>query len=151
MWTALGQQGVFTATTVSTGLDIAPTWSAYGPVSDKISFLAHYFAGAAGTPVEQAMTERVTKAGSTVDLFTVDGFTAAQMIARAATAGDDVDAMVKALEGWRFDGVKGPVTVRADDHALLQPMFQAKLANGRPQLVKTLDADAVAPPVAAKK
>ena len=61
------------------------------------------------------------------------------------------DAMVKTLEGWRFDGVKGPVTVRADDHALLQPMFQARLAGGRPQLVKTLDADAVAPPVAAKK
>src|SRR4051812_1921911 len=77
MWTSLGQQGVFDATTVSTGLDIAPTWSAYGPVAEKIQFLAHYFAGAAGTDVEKAMTERVTKAGSTVDLFTVDGFTAA--------------------------------------------------------------------------
>jgi branched-chain amino acid transport system substrate-binding protein len=151
MWTALGQQGVFDATTVSTGLDIAPTWSAYGPVAEKIQFLAHYFAGAAGTDVEKAMTERVTKAGSTVDLFTVDGFTAAQMITRAAGAGDDADAMVKALEGWKFTGVKGALTVRADDHALLQPMFSAKLAGGKPQLVKALDADAVAPPVAAKK
>ena len=41
--------------------------------------------------------------------------------------GDDVDEMVKALEGWSFDGVKGKMTVRAEDHALLQPMFQAKL------------------------
>src|SRR3954469_4693084 len=134
MWTALGQQGVFDATTVSTGLDLAPTWSAAGPGGEKIQFLAHYFAGAAGTGVEKAMTERVSTAGSTVDLFTVDGFTAAQMITRAAGAGDDADAMVKALEGWKFTGVKGALTVRADDHALLQPMFSAKLAGGKPQL-----------------
>jgi branched-chain amino acid transport system substrate-binding protein len=154
MWTALGQQGVFDVTTVATGLDISATWAAYGPVTGKISFLAHYFAGAGGTDVEKAMTERVTKAGSTVDLFTVDGFTAAQMIVHAAQAGDDADAMVKALEGWRFDGVKGPMTVRPEDHALLQPMFSARLIGGatpKAELVKKLDPEAVAPPVAPKK
>jgi branched-chain amino acid transport system substrate-binding protein len=152
MWTALDQQGVFAATTVVTGLDIAATWPAYGPVSSKISFLAHYFAGAAGTDVEKKMTERVTKAGGTVDLFTVDGFTAAQMIVHAAQAGDDAAAMAKSLAGWRFDGVKGSLTVRAEDHALLQPMFQARLAAGpKAELIRTLDPDAVAPPVAPKK
>jgi branched-chain amino acid transport system substrate-binding protein len=154
MWTALGQQSVFDVTTVVTGLDIAATWSAYGPVGAKISFLSHYFAGAGGTDVEKAMTERVTKAGGAVDLFTVDGFTAAQMIVHAAAAGDDADAMVKSLEGWRFDGVKGPLTVRAEDHALLQPMFQAKLTGGstpKAELVKKLDPEAVAPLVAPKK
>jgi branched-chain amino acid transport system substrate-binding protein len=154
MWNALGQQGVFDATTVVTGLDIAATWAAYGPVAGKISFLSHYFAGAGGTDTEKAMTERVTKAGGTVDLFTVDGFTAAQMIVHAAAAGDDADAMVKSLEGWSFDGVKGKLTVRTDDHALLQPMFQAKLAGGatpKAELVKKLDPDVVTPPVAPKK
>jgi branched-chain amino acid transport system substrate-binding protein len=154
MWTALGQQGVFAATTVATGLDITATWAAYGPVSDKISFLAHYFSGAAGTDVEKAMTERVTKAGGTVDLFTGDGFTAAQMIAHAAEKADDADAMAGSLEGWSFDGVKGKLTVRAQDHALLQPMFEAKLAGGtapKVELVRTLTPDAVAPPLAATK
>ncbi len=155
MWTALGQQGVFDVTTVVTGLDIAPTWSAYGPVAGKISFLAHYFAGAGRTDVEKAMTERVTRAGGTVDLFTVDGFTAAQMVTHAAeSGGDDPDAMVKALEGWHFDGVKGALAIRAEDHALLQPMFQARLIGGsspKAELIKTLAADAVAPPVAPKK
>jgi branched-chain amino acid transport system substrate-binding protein len=154
MWTALGQQGVFDVSTVVTGLDIAATWSAYGPVAGKINFLAHYFANAAGTEVEKAMTERITRAGASVDLFTVDGFTAAQMIVHAAQAGDDADAMVKALEGWRFDGVKGPLTVRAEDHALLQPMFQARLIGGstpRAELIKKLDPEAVAPPVTARK
>ena len=155
MWTALGQQGVFATTTVATGLDITATWAAYGPVSDKISFLAHYFSGAAGTDVEKAMTERVTKAGGTVDLFTGDGFTAAQMIAHAAEKADDADAMAASLEGWSFDGVKGKLTIRAQDHALLQPMFEAKLAGGgsapKAELVRTLTPDAVAPPVAATK
>lgn len=154
MWLSLGQQQVFSATTVVTGLDISPTWVAYGPVGEKVSFLAHYFAGAAGTDVEKAMTERVTKAGGTVELFTPDGFTAAQMVVRAAGVGDDVDKMVSALEGWSFDGVKGKITVRPEDHAMLQPMFQARLTGGaapKADLVKTLDPAAVAPPVAPKK
>ncbi len=60
--------------------------------------------------------------------------------------------MVDALEGWTFDGVKGELTIREEDHALLQPMFQARLEekNGElvPVLVKTLDAEDTAPPVA---
>ncbi len=154
MWTALGQQGVFDATTVVTGLDITATWPAYGPVADKVNFLSHYFAGAGGTELEKAMTDRVTKAGGTVDLFTVDGFTAAQMIVHAAEQGDDPDKMVTALEGWSFDGVKGKLTVRPEDHALLQPMFQVKLTGGaaapKAELVKKLDAADVTPAVVQK-
>jgi branched-chain amino acid transport system substrate-binding protein len=63
--------------------------------------------------------------------------------------------MVKALEGWTFTGPKGESTIRAQDHALLQPMFTARLtqtASGfAPQLVATLPPDAVAPPVAPAK
>lgn len=155
MWTALGQQGVFDAATVVTGLDIAATWPAYGPVADKVNFLAHYFGGAAGTDLEKAMTEAVAKAGGgEVGLFTVDGFTAAQMILHAAEAGNEVDKMVAALEGWSFEGVKGELTIRAEDHALLQPMFQAKLTTGASptaSVVKMLEPDEVAPPVAPGK
>ena len=46
--------------------------------------------------------------------------------------------MVKALEGWSFDGVKGKMTVRAEDHALLQPMFQAKLTGSGTDLTAEL-------------
>lgn len=154
MWTALGQQGVFDTTTVVTGLDIIATWPTYGPVAQRVSFLSHYFAGAAGTEVEKQMTERVTKGGGVVDLFTVDGFTAAQMVVRAGSAAD-VAGMITSLEGWSFDGVKGKVTVRAEDHALLQPMFQVKLGGPATAptatLVRKLEADEVAPPIAAKK
>ncbi|MGW4646011.1 substrate-binding domain-containing protein [Kitasatospora sp. NPDC004289] len=156
LWTSLNQQDVFTSTKVVTGLDLAASYPLFGPAAEKISFLNHYFDGAAGTEVEKAMSAAVTKAGAKPDIFTPDGFTAAQMVVHAIEANkgsaDDTDALVKALEGWSFDGVKGRLTVRAEDHALLQPMFQVKLtgvgASAKPSVEKTVGADQVAPPAA---
>ncbi|MFF0223783.1 substrate-binding domain-containing protein [Streptomyces sp. NPDC004629] len=152
LWTALDQQGVLTSSKVTTGLAGTASYPVFGAGGEKITFLAHYFPGAAGTDAEKAMTESVEKAGGTPDLFTPDGFTAAQMIVRAvAASATDTDAMVKSLEGWTFDGVKGEQRIRAEDHALLQPMFQARLKGSgktaEPELVRTLPLDKVAPPV----
>ncbi|HET6666278.1 MAG TPA: amino acid ABC transporter substrate-binding protein, partial [Intrasporangium sp.] len=73
-------------------------------------------------------------------------------IVHAIEASDsDVDAMVSALEGWKFEGPKGQLEIRAEDHAVLQPMFTATLksegSNVTPVLGETLDPAAVAPPV----
>jgi branched-chain amino acid transport system substrate-binding protein len=61
--------------------------------------------------------------------------------------------MIKAMEGWSFEGPKGPEQIRAADHALLQPMFTAKLtgsgASARPKLLTTLPMTRVAPPAKA--
>lgn len=152
MWEALAQQGVLDSTTVVTGLGDRGTYGAYGEASEKVTFLNHYFPGAAGNDVEEAMIESVEAAGGQADLFTPDGFVAAQMIVHAVKegGGDDVDAMVAALEGWEFDAPKGKQQVRASDHAMIQPMFQVKLTkdgdNWKPELVNTLDGAAVAPP-----
>ena len=58
--------------------------------------------------------------------------------------------MVKALEGYSFDGPKGKVTVRATDHALVQDMYQVKLVQTAgtwaPELIKVVPGDTVAPP-----
>jgi len=145
---------VLSSTTVVTGLGNAASFSAYGPATEKIGFLSYYFPQAVVNPVHTAMLTGIQKAGSVPDLFSPDGFVAAQMIVHAVESarGDNVDAMIKALEGWTFAAPKGFETVRAGDHALLQPMFQAKLVrqdNGwTPQLVKTIPADATAPPPA---
>ncbi|WP_157002505.1 substrate-binding domain-containing protein [Agromyces laixinhei] len=153
MWTALQQQGVFAAVPVVTGLGDVATYGAYGGASADISFLNHYFAGAAGTDVEAAMIEHLEAAGATPDLFSPDGFVAAQMIVQAVReGGDTVDGMIDALEGWTFDSVKGEITVRAEDHAMIQPMYQAKLVQSDggwvPELIDTIDAETVAPPIA---
>lgn len=150
MWQAMSQQGVLDAIPVVTGLGDAATFGAYGEASEKISFLNHYFAGGPSNDVNEAMLELVEAEGGTPDLFTPDGFTAALMLVQAVREGaGDVDAMIAALEGYSFDGPKGPTTVRASDHALLQEMYQVKLvaSDGAlvPELVDTAPADAVAP------
>ncbi len=152
MWEALNQQGAFTESTVVTGLDIKPTHTVFTSVADRLSLLAHYFDGATDNPVEQAMVTGLKTAGKTQDLFSPDGFNAALMVVHAAEAApDDVDGMISALEGWKFDGPKGAMEIRADDHAMLQPMFQAKLVETggalTPQLVKELAPGDTAPPV----
>jgi branched-chain amino acid transport system substrate-binding protein len=153
MWQALDQQGVLGSTLVVTGIDQRASWPTFGAAGGKVSLLAHYFDGASDNEAVAALRKSVE--GGKVDLFHPDGFTAAQMVVRAAAAGDDVDKMIAALEGWAFDGVKGKLTVRKEDHALLQPMFQGKFTGGaaelKPGLVKALDPADAAPPVAQMK
>jgi branched-chain amino acid transport system substrate-binding protein len=153
LWTALDQQGVLDSGKVVTGLAGIASYPVFGAAGGKVSFLAHYFPGAGGgNPVEKAMLGGITKAGGTPDLFSPDGFTAAQMIVHAIEAGSATDtaAMVKALDGWTFDGVKGREQIRASDHALLQPMFTATLTGkgsaAAPRLRSTLPFSAVEPP-----
>ncbi|SCL62313.1 substrate-binding domain-containing protein [Micromonospora peucetia] len=152
MWQTLDQQGVLSSTTVVTGLDIRASWPTFGAAGAKISFLSHYFDGASDNEAAKALKAKV----GTVDLFHPDGFAAAQMVVRAISeGGDDVEKMIKALEGWSFDGVKGGMTIRAEDHALLQPMFQAKLTGSGTAFTataqKALTGDESAPPAVPMK
>ena len=156
MWSTLSQQGVFDTTKVVTGLDIKPTHKLFGEASTKIDFLSHFFAGAADNDAYTALEEGLKKNGDEVDLFSNDGFVAAQMVVQAVKeGGNDPDKMVSALEGWTFEGPKGDMEIRAEDHAMLQPMFTVSLkkdgTNYLPVLGKTIDAADVAPPVAESK
>ncbi len=156
MWQALEQQGAFEAAPIVTGLANKATYGAYGAAGEKISFLSHYFPGAGKNEVEEYMIENVKEQGAEPDLFTPDGFVAGQMIVQAVEEGGgaDVDSMVTSLEGWEFEGPKGTTTVRAEDHALIQDMYQAKLvqkgSEWTPELVDTVGAADAAPPVTAK-
>ncbi|WP_431881379.1 substrate-binding domain-containing protein [Micromonospora chalcea] len=154
MWQTLDQQGVLASTTVVTGLDIRASWPTFGAAGSKISFLSHYFDGASDTEAAKAAKAKVP--GGTLDLFHPDGFAAAQMVVRAVQeGGDDVEKMVTGLEGWEFEGVKGTMKIRAEDHALLQPMYQAKLSGSGTTFTataqKSLTGDESAPPVAQMK
>ncbi len=155
MWEALAQQQVLESTTVVTGLADRASYQAYGPGSGDIQFLNHYFPGATDNEASQAMDAYLEENGHEADLFTPDGFVGAQMLVHAITEGQgDVDAMISALEGWTFDSVKGELTIRAEDHALIQPMFQVALVDDGgtwvPELIEVADAEAVAPPIASE-
>lgn len=152
MWQALSQQQVFEQVPVTTGLGDVASYGAYGSATEEITFLSHYFGDAPDNEVNQAMVGHLEENGAEADLFSPDGFVAGQMIVHAVSEGaGDVEAMIAALEGWEFEGPKGTTTVRAEDHALIQPMFEARLVDQGgtpvPELVETVDADTVAPPV----
>ena len=126
MWTAMQQQGVMNDVTVSTGLAERVTWAAYPP---GITFLSHYVAEAPKNRVNAWLVNKMKRRNQKPDLFTPDGFNAALMIVRAVQrgGGTDVDRMISALEGWQFVGPKGVSRIRQQDHALLQPMFSARV------------------------
>ena len=150
MWQAMSQQGVLEEIPVVTGLGDAATFGAYGEASEQINFLNHYFPAGPDNDVNAAMVEYIEAEGGTPDLFSPDGFNAAVMIVQAiAEGGGEVDGMIDALEGFTFEGPKGTMTVREGDHALIQEMYQVRLvADGDtfvPELIDTVDADAVAP------
>ncbi len=66
------------------------------------------------------------------DLFDADGMNAAIMAVEAlkATNGDTSSAaLVKAMEGMSFDGPKGKIQVRPEDHVAIQDMYILKLTN----------------------
>ena len=154
MWRALEQQGAFgVSNKITTGLAERATWSTFGDVAAKIDFLSHYVSTAPKNKVNDFLVRSLRKRGQVPDLFTPDGFVAGQMIVRAleGAKGDNVDRMIAALEGWNFVGPKGQQSIRASDHAMIQPMFQVKLvkaANGKwqPQVVSRIKGQFVAPP-----
>ncbi|MBU7598036.1 substrate-binding domain-containing protein [Streptomyces sp. P38-E01] len=149
MWNTLDQQGVLDSSTVVTGLDIRASYPVFGKARDKLTLLAHYVPGATANDEAEAMRAYFEKKKWQEDLFSPDGFNAAQMVVQAVReSGEDLDtdAMVEALEGFRFAGVKGENTVRSSDHALLQPMFQAEFdGSGKPAVLTVFEPKRVAP------
>jgi branched-chain amino acid transport system substrate-binding protein len=154
MWNALAQQDVLKGTTVVTGLPERATWAGFGAAATQIQFLSHYVWTAPKNKVNDWLVTKVRNRGhgQVPDIFTPDGFVAAQMLVHALAKGDyNVDKMISALEGWKFLAPKGYQAIRPQDHAMLQPMFRVKLVmkNGKlfPNVLGTATPYETAPPV----
>jgi branched-chain amino acid transport system substrate-binding protein len=66
------------------------------------------------------------------DLFAGDGMNAAIMLVEGlkATGGDaSADALLPAFEGMTFEGPKGEVYIRPEDHVAIQDMYILTLTN----------------------
>jgi branched-chain amino acid transport system substrate-binding protein len=153
LFKTLDDQGIYEVTKVVTGLANRASYPAFQPVEKKLTFLSYYFYQAPKTKANDFLVSELKKQGKVPDLFDPDGFVAAQMIVHAIEKadGDDPKKTTAALNDWTFDAPKGRETIRGADHAVIQPMYVAKLSGSEPQLVRTLDASAVAPPVRAFK
>jgi branched-chain amino acid transport system substrate-binding protein len=153
MFKSLDDSGVFALTKAVTGLDQRAAFPLFAPFASRLQFLSHYFYQASTTKANLYLVDTLKKQGRFPEIFDNDGFVAAQMIVHAVETadGDDVGKTIAALEGWSFEGPKGHQTIRAADHAMIQPMFVAKLEGTgtavEPRLLRTIPDGALAPPV----
>jgi branched-chain amino acid transport system substrate-binding protein len=154
MWQSLQQQGVPRSTRLVTGLADRVTYPVLGPVLAGVNLLSHYVAnGPKKNKVNTWLVKTMKRSKQVPDLFTPDGFVAAQMIVRAIRRadGDNVDRMIRALEGWQFLAPKGKQRIRPQDHAMIQPMFQVQLVRRggqfTPRVIKVISPGNVQPPI----
>jgi branched-chain amino acid transport system substrate-binding protein len=93
--------------------------------------LYHYTAPS--NPINDYLIANMAAVGGTFpDLFDADGMNAAIMAVEAlkATGGAaDADSLKAAMEGMSFDGPKGLIEVRAEDHMAIQDMYIVTLLN----------------------
>ncbi len=109
---------------------LMPVW--YGnAVGSTSGILYHY--SAPKNPINDFLVEN-TKPRYEVnpDLFDADGMNAAIMLVEAikATSGDvNGDALKGVMEGMTFEGPKGTIFIRPEDHVAIQDMYILKLVN----------------------
>ncbi|HUS16719.1 MAG TPA: substrate-binding domain-containing protein [Chloroflexia bacterium] len=150
------QLGIFDSMTVATGFGDNQTLAkGYADAVGSVGLLIYHYS-LFDTPVNRLLVQRYNaRYHTTPDLFSEEGFTAAQMLVRAIenTDGDPgAEGVIKAWEGMRFEGPKGTYIVRPGDHVLLQPMALAKLTNVKDpeskffQIVKIYSPEETAPP-----
>jgi branched-chain amino acid transport system substrate-binding protein len=106
----------------------------FSPVADKMigqvsGILYHY--SAPDNPINDwLVAETKARYGEPPDLFDADGMNAAIMAVEAikATGGDvSTDALLDAMEGMEFEGPKGTIYVRPEDHVAIQDMYIVQL------------------------
>jgi branched-chain amino acid transport system substrate-binding protein len=146
MLTALKVQGAFAKQRPITGLAGVASYNIYGTLFEGSNAIltSSYFAGAAKTGAASDLAAWYAANKKTQDLFTSTGADAAKMIVMALTRNpsQNVDTMIKNLEGKSWVGVKGLMTVDPNTHLLIQPMFLIslnKVGSGySPTLLKTI-------------
>lgn len=76
--------------------------------------------------------ETLTRFGTYPDLFDADAMNAAILVTEAlkATGGDaSAEALLPAMEGMEFEGPKGTIYIRPEDHVAIQDMYIMTLTN----------------------
>jgi branched-chain amino acid transport system substrate-binding protein len=143
LWNAFKQQDIFAATTVISNVGTRGTFPTFESIDSPNVKLYNSWS----PDVDNEATRALLEATAEVDYIATDGFLAAQMIVKALEDGDDTAGYIAALEGATFDGPRGETTVRAEDHALIAPMYVVEFENGDLVALETLDSEALTPPI----
>ncbi len=133
MMQAATELGVFDQMSMASGFVdnvVMPAFFA-NAIGQTSGILYHYTAP--DNPINDWLVEQTQAQFETFpDLFDADGMNAALLLTEAlkATGGDaSADAMIGAMEGMQFEGPKGAIYIRPEDHVAIQDMYIVKLLN----------------------
>ena len=100
-------------------------------IGTTAGILYHYTAP--NNPINDFLVaETQARYGASPDLFDADGMNAAIMVLETLkkTAGDlTPETLVAAMEGLEFEGPKGTIYIRPEDHVAIQDMYILTLDN----------------------
>ena len=96
------------------------------------SVILYHYTAPQGNAINDYLIAKAAEQGAIPDLFDADGMNAAIMVVEAlrATGGAaDADSLKAAMEGMTFEGPKGTIVIRAEDHMAVQDMYIVTLVN----------------------
>ena len=145
---------------IASGGNILPAMSAYKNFPGMEGATYYYYDIPKNRVNDALVSRHQTKFKGPPDFFTAGGFSAAMALVTAlkASNGDtSAEALIKTMEGMRFETPKGAMTFRKEDHQALQSMYHFKikidpaLAWAVPELVREIKADEMRIPIRNKR
>jgi branched-chain amino acid transport system substrate-binding protein len=109
---------------------LMPIW--YGNAVGSTSGIIYHYSAPKNEINDFLVANTKPRYGVNPDLFDADGMNAAIMLVEALRlTGGNVDGamLVAAMEGMEFEGPKGTVYIRPEDHVAIQDMYILKLLN----------------------
>ncbi|MFN2146492.1 MAG: substrate-binding domain-containing protein, partial [Anaerolineales bacterium] len=109
---------------------LMPLW--YGNAVGSTNGILYHWSAPDNAANDFLFAEDKARYGTAPDLFDGDGMNAAIMVVEAikATGGDvSGEALVGVMEGMTFEGPKGTIYIRPEDHVAIQDMYILKLVD----------------------
>lgn len=109
---------------------LMPVW--YGNAIGSSSGILYHYSAPNNPANDFLKAEHKARNGNMPDLFAADGMNAAIMLIEGlkATLGDaSAEALLAVFEGMTFEGPKGTIFIRPEDHVAIQDMYVLKLVN----------------------
>jgi len=109
---------------------LMPIW--YGNAIGSTSGILYHYSAPDNAANDFLVAEMKARYGVMPDLFAGDGMNAAIMLVEGLQASDgdaSAAALIAVFEGMSFEGPKGTVYIRPEDHVAIQNMYVLKLLN----------------------
>lgn len=132
MFNTAKELGLFNKMALGASIADNGTVPIYAPALGQNSGILYHYTLPKNPINDYLVKEIIARYKSPPDLFDADGMNAAIMIVeglKKSGGKSDSDSFIKAFEGLQFNGPKGTVLIRPEDHVAIQDMYIVKILN----------------------